>query len=74
MTPHQYLEAGQPVNFVDAKGKILSGKIAQVYNDDAARIELDNGSAIADYSDGKEPGTFHFASNKPAEAASQKAG
>lgn len=72
---HQTLDAGQTVNYVDASGKTQSGKIAQVYTEDGARIELANGSAIAEWSDGKEPGTFHFPTSetKPASDASSHA-
>jgi hypothetical protein len=70
---HQHLGVGQDVNFVDANGKTVKGKISEVYGDDAARIDVPGGTAVAIYSDGKEPGTFHFSENKAAETASAKA-
>jgi hypothetical protein len=71
---HQYLLVGQPVNFIEPGGKILKGKIIIVHGEHDVTIELPGGTAVAGYSDHKEPGTFHFAETKAAEAkASVKA-
>jgi hypothetical protein len=58
---HQYLEVGQEVVFIGPDKKPLKTKIAVVYGPDSARVEWENGSAIADYSSQKKEGTFHFA-------------
>ena len=57
---HPYLEVGQSVNFVDATGKIQKAEITQVFHADAARVEWNKHSAVAEFSEKKEPGTFHF--------------
>jgi len=63
---HPHLAEGQSVNFVDPSGKTQKGQITKVMHADAAEIELSKSStAIAEFSDKKEPGTFHF----PAESA-----
>lgn len=66
MQPH--LSVGQSVNFVDAEGKTVKGKIVVVHGEHDATIEIPNGTAVAGHSTGKEPGTFHFAEQKPAKA------
>jgi hypothetical protein len=62
---HQYLAIGQEVSFVGHDKKIHTGKIIQVYGPDSAQIEFDGGMAIAECSDKKEPGTFHFEQASP---------
>ena len=57
---HQHLAAGQEVTFVDGDGKSHKAKVTQVFNEDEAVVAWDNGGAIAQCSDKKEPGTFHF--------------
>jgi hypothetical protein len=62
---HQYLAEGQEVMFVGIDKKTVKGKIIKVYGPDSAQIEWSNGSAIADFSDKKEPNTFHFEQASP---------
>jgi hypothetical protein len=71
MTQHQYLEVGQKAVFVGPDGKAHHGKISIVYGPDDVKIEWGNGSAVAKFSDSKEPGTFHFEQASP-EVAKQK--
>ena len=60
MNNHPHLAIGQEAIFVEGDKKEHKGKITHVYTENAARIEFEGGSAIADFSDKKEPGTFHF--------------
>jgi hypothetical protein len=62
---HPHLAIGQEVTFVGHDKKTHNGKITQVYGPESAHIELENGSGIADFSDKKEPGTFHFEQASP---------
>jgi len=61
---HQYLAVGQDVIYVGTAGAIKA-KIIEVYNADSARLELEQGVAIAEHSFGNEPGTFHFEQASP---------
>jgi hypothetical protein len=65
MNQHQYLEVGQDVVFVGPDKKSNRGKITIIYGPDDVRIEWGNGSAVAKFSDSKEPGTFHFEQASP---------
>lgn len=66
MNKHPYLGVGQKVIYVDpVDKKNRIGTIIQVYNEDSAKIEHDNGTAVAVY--GNEPGTFHFEQASPKE-------
>lgn len=62
---HQHLAIGQEVVFVSGDEKTHKGKITHVYGPDSAHIQWEEGSAIADFSDKKEPGTFHFEQASP---------
>lgn len=62
---HPYLAIGQEVVFVGHDKKNHNGKIINVYGPDSAQIEWENGSGIGDFSDKKEPGTFHFEQASP---------
>ncbi len=61
--PH--LAIGQEVAFVGRDSKIIKGTISHVYGAHSAHIIWQNGSAVADYSDDKSPGTFHFEQASP---------
>jgi hypothetical protein len=63
MNPH--LAAGQEVTYVGHDGKNHKAKINTCYNDNSARIDWDGGGAVAEYSQEKEPGTFHFEQASP---------
>jgi hypothetical protein len=67
MNNHPYLAIGQEVIFVGHDEKTHKGKILNVYGPDSAQIEFESGVAIAEYSDKKEPGTFHFEQASPKE-------
>jgi hypothetical protein len=55
------ISIGAPVNYVAADGTIKKGKVAKLSGAGAAHIQLsENEFAIADYSELREPGTFHF--------------
>jgi hypothetical protein len=62
---NQYLAVGQEVTYVGHDGKSHKAKITACYNDNSARIEWDGGGAVAECSDKKEPGTFHFEQASP---------
>jgi len=64
-TMRQYLAVGQDVIFVGPDNKENKAKIAIVYNDNSARVEWANGTALADYSEKKSEGTFHFEQASP---------
>ena len=64
-TMRQYLAVGQDVIFIGPDNKETKAKIAIVYNENSARVEWPNGVALADYSDKKESGTFHFEQASP---------
>jgi hypothetical protein len=63
----QHLAVGQDVTYVGPDKQNHKGKITTIYSENAARIEWQNGSAVATFSDKGEEGTFHF------EQASHKA-
>lgn len=63
----QYLAAGQKVIVVNAEGKHVHGTIVQVFSEEAAKIEHDNGTFIAVLSEDRKPGTFHFEQASPKE-------
>jgi hypothetical protein len=69
-TIHQYLAVGQDVIYVGPDGAIKA-KITAVYGDHDARIEWDNGVAIATHSFEDEPGTFHFEQASPKEETNE---
>jgi hypothetical protein len=62
---HPHLAIGQEVTFVGHDKKTHNGKITTLYGADSARIEWDEGAAVADFCDKKEPGTFHFEQASP---------
>jgi hypothetical protein len=64
---HQYIATGQEVIFVGPDKKEHKGKILNIYGPDTAQIEFDGGTAIAEFSDKKEPITFHFEQASPKE-------
>lgn len=69
---HPYLAVGQEVVFVGHDKKTHTGKIVTIYGVDAAQIALDDGSvAIADCSEDKKPGTFHFEQASPKEESAK---
>jgi len=70
--PPQILAIGQSVNYDDEKGKVQKATITRIYHSGAAHLEFQNGSAVADFSDQKEPGTFHFPQSSPASAKAEK--
>ena len=59
MNQHPYIALGQKVVYVGSE-KNHKGTITAVYNPDSARIEWEDGAAIADYSNKPDAGTFHF--------------
>jgi len=61
----QYLAVGQEVTFVGPDKHTVKGKITTVYSENSARIEWENGAAVANLSDEKDPGTFHFEQASP---------
>jgi hypothetical protein len=62
MNSPKYLAIGQDVLVVGHDGKPHRAKITQVITAHAARVESRDGkhSAVAEWSDKKEIGTFHF--------------
>jgi hypothetical protein len=62
---HQHLAIGQEVTFIGHDNESHQGKIIKVYGPDSAQIEWEGGSAVADFNDKKEPGTFHFEQASP---------
>lgn len=62
---HPHLAIGQEVTFVAADKKSHHGIITKVYGPDSAHIEWEEGSGIGEFSDKKEPGTFHFEQASP---------
>jgi hypothetical protein len=76
---HPYLTPGQDVIYVGADKKQHKAKITEVFTQDCARVESDDGkhSAIAQFSDSGEINTFHFEpaspkAEKPTEAITKK--
>ena len=71
---HQYLAIGQKVLVIAHDGKPHEAKIVKVIHEHAAHVESPDGqhSAVAEFSDQKEIGTFHFPST--VEAAGSAAG
>ena len=73
---NQTLAAGQPVLFIDAGKKSCKGVITEVLGQLTARLDLSEAkkaapgmhTAIADYSEGGEPGTFTLVPETPAKA------
>ena len=68
---HSYIAVGQEVVFVDGNNKSNNGIITEVFNQNTARVEWENGIGIGDYSDKGDPGTFHFEQASP-KAENQK--
>ena len=62
---HQHLAVGQKATYVDPEGKAHEAVIETVYNEDEVRVTYKHGSAIARFSDGSKPNTFHFEQASP---------
>jgi hypothetical protein len=69
---HQYIAIGQEVVFVGHDKKEHKGKILNVYGPDTAQIEFGGNTAIAEFSDKKEPITFHFEQQASPKAEDKK--
>lgn len=65
MNQQPYLTEGQDVIFIGPDKHNYKAKITTVYGPKSVRLEWENGAAIADFSEKKETGTFHFEQASP---------